>query len=328
MKKFFTTIFFLILVLNAFHAFAIKPEEINQQIELNRKKIMETPMKITYTIVREEITYPKPITETHVGEGGWKSTSSRSPSPEVDPLTGEKKPLEMLTNLETNERAVAVICGKKSRLDKFHPGEKEPYTIYSRDEKEARNLVEGKSLKDNKPYKMGYIYEDPYLLRIFQYFPAQGWWYGKFKDTDEITILEDGTIQIRKDSSDKKRDIFSISPAENYLLKSHKIFFSGHTLNVHEVTKTVNVGDMILPREIEIRRYKEDGETIDQHFHYTDIEYEILSEQEALSLCKLEFPEKTHVINMGNGQTSKKRLKSQNPSSGNDMKGNTSPSQP
>lgn len=315
MNKLPSFIIVIILVLTAFHVFPQTPEEINQQIKSNRKKVAVTPMKITYTIQWEEFSYPKPETETRVKDGRI-STKVQSTSWSKDSPTSVSSEMpDIFTSLITNQKGILIKYMGGCRDERFRMGETEPYAIQSWDGKETRTINEAKRMSDNKTSKFGSIYPERIYSFATMFIPLEAWACGKFDDKYEIKTLGDRSIQLMADLIDKGKAVYSISPKDNYMQKYCNFSVNGSSLDVLEIIQTVKVGELILPSEIEMKKYKQDGKILERYIHYTDIRYEILSEEEARSSCKLEFPQGMKVINVGIRRApSARRPESINPS--------------
>lgn len=150
--------------------------------------------------------------------------------------------------------------------------------------------VDGKKTIETK---YGQIFPDREENKIYRFYPFDLWPVEEFKPTYPLEQSDDGLFKIKIDDNSGTFE-FMLSPSDNYMKRSHHISRDKYSEEL-KVNKTVNIGNLVLPADVEINQYKGEKLLPERLTHYTNFVYEIITEEKAKSLCIFEFPKGTKM---------------------------------
>jgi hypothetical protein len=275
-------------------------QEIGQIAKEQRQKVIDTPIKISYDCEIIQYFHDYPIlkilpdnkVEVVMSDSQIQTDKNNKPSTLIAEYSEKYK-----LPFTTTKKKVTIIKTKKCvRLEEQIIGD-ELNIIEVYDGKDTKlykhcilTSVDGKKKIDSK---IGHLFKGSEKYTIYRFYPFDLWPSGEFKPTDKVEKTDDGLFKFTLDSNSRTYE-FSLSPQDDYMKRSHHIigYKYSEDLMVH---KTTTVGNLILPADVEVNQYKGEKLLPERLIHYTNFNYQIITEEEGSSLCRFEFPKGTKI---------------------------------
>lgn len=150
--------------------------------------------------------------------------------------------------------------------------------------------VDGKKTIETK---FGQIFLGREENKINRFYPFDLWLVRELKPESALVKSEEGLFKIKIDDDSGTYE-FALSPSDNYMKRSHHISRDKYSEDLI-VNKTVKIGNLVLPADVEINQYRGEKLLPERLTHYTNFVYEIITDEKAASLCNFEFPEGTKM---------------------------------
>jgi len=301
-------IFITVLILLQLESYVLSQTsiDITKSSYLQREKIVNIPMKVSYTS-EETSFYPHFSIISFISDDKVEVEIVHE---KVGTKEGDKSTTSILNY--SKEYQVPFVTTKKKIIILWDKNRVQLKEFWERRETEEPTVVENYDGTQTKVYfameyrrgktgekliiKDGAIYEGRLKSpRHFRFYPYEVWLRKDIYREFPMKTLPDNTILIDNAEfySYKKSEII-VSPRDQYMIIYRDFIHPDNSHDFIKVNNTVTVGDFIMPSDIVIKEY--DSEEKPKVFkHYYDFSYQLLEDKDLDNLFKYEFPEGTKI---------------------------------